>query len=334
MFLVDHNKLESGDIILTGGKSFAGALVKISTLSRFSHVMLWVDDTLIHSDRGGVYSKNPQRILFDKRSQVKVLRLRKRLKKRQQNIINHHARSLTLSVYSTIEAAAVIIPFRLPLTEGQFCSRLVAQCYDKAGISLVKNKNYCTPANFDNPNLFDEVPEAVRKATQEDIDFTKKRDVNLETQVDTIRMITEIRKIYGKKIQTLSHVVDLVSKRPETDAVITAIALRSGYFNHAEVDMEVNSWRYNEYEFYEYAREHGIPELPLAASIREIGNSSASVYKNELMKFKRLSEKHEADFFYHHVILYKRLINTDNIRKDLARNIARSIYRFVPAAFA
>ncbi|MFD3242392.1 hypothetical protein ACE2AK_25025 [Rahnella perminowiae] len=77
MYLVDHEKLEVGDIILTGGKSFVGTLVKISTFSRFSHAMLWINDTLIHSDSGGVYSKNPQRILFDKRSQVKVLRLRK-----------------------------------------------------------------------------------------------------------------------------------------------------------------------------------------------------------------------------------------------------------------
>ncbi|PQK76458.1 YiiX/YebB-like N1pC/P60 family cysteine hydrolase [Pantoea ananatis] len=334
MYLVDHEKLEAGDIILTGGKSFVGALVKISTFSRFSHAMLWINDTLIHSDSGGVYSKNPQRILFDKRSQVKVLRLRKRLKARQISVINSHARSLVLSVYSTVEAAAVVIPFRLPLSERQFCSRLVAQCYYKAGISLVKDKNYCTPANFDNPKLFDEIPEAVREATQEDIDFTKKRDVNLETQVDTIRMITEIRKIYGKKNQTLNHVKDLVLKRPETDAVITEIALRSGYFDHAEVDMEVNPWRYNEYEFREYARDHGIPVLNLAAEIRNVGSSTASVHKKELENYKKLLEKTGADFYYHHVTLYKKIINTDNIRKDLAKNIARSIYGFVPAAFA
>lgn len=52
MFLVDHRKLEAGDIILTGGKSMVGALVKVITFSRFSHAMIWVDSTLIHSDSG------------------------------------------------------------------------------------------------------------------------------------------------------------------------------------------------------------------------------------------------------------------------------------------
>lgn len=79
MFLVDHRKLEAGDIILTGGKSMVGALVKVITFSRFSHAMIWVDSTLIHSDSGGVYSKNPQRMLFQSRSQVKVLRLKRQV---------------------------------------------------------------------------------------------------------------------------------------------------------------------------------------------------------------------------------------------------------------
>jgi len=204
MYLIDYRELEVGDIILTGSKSIPGIAVKIFTLSRFSHAMVWANGTLIHSDGGGVYSKNPQRILFEKKSNVKVLRMKKKLTLFQKKIISNHARLLVGTVYSTLEAALVVVPFKLPLSERQFCSRLVAQCYNQAGINIVKNKDFCTPAQFDNPNLFDEVAEAVRLATQAEIDFTETRDVNLETQIDTINMLTELRKIYGKKYKLLT----------------------------------------------------------------------------------------------------------------------------------
>lgn len=334
MFLIEYEKLVAGDIILTGGKSTAGVLVKVFTFSRFSHAMIWVDGTLIHSDGGGVYSKNPQRMIFTSRSQVKVLRLKKRLSPRKRDIICNYARSQVLSVYSTIEAAAVVIPWKIPLTERQFCSRLVAQCYDKAGIKLVKDANYCTPANFDNPQLFDEVHDAVREATQVDIDFTKTRDVNLETQKDTVKMITEIRKVYGKNIQTLRHVVDLLLKNPEADAIVTDIALRSGYFDHGEIDMVVNPWRYNEHEFREYAQMHDLPVLELGAFIRVIGKSSASVHLNELKTNQRYLELSGGKFFHLQIILYKKLINTEYLRRDLVRKISKDYYGFVPVVYS
>lgn len=334
MFLIEYGKLVAGDIILTGGKSIAGVLVKVFTFSRFSHAMIWVDGTLIHSDGGGVYSQNPQRMLFTSRSQVKVLRLKKRLSPRKKGIINNYARTQILSVYSTFEAAAVVIPWKIPMSERQFCSRLVAQCYEKAGIKIVKDANYCTPANFDNPQLFDEVHDAVREATQADIDFTKTRDVNSETQKDTVKMITEIRKVYGKNIQTLRHVVDLVLKNPEADAVVTDIALRSGYFDHGEVDMEVNPWRYNEHEFREHAQKHNLPVLELGAFIRVIGESSAAVHLNELKTNKRYFELSGGRFFHQQIILYKKLINTEYIRRDLVRKIAKDHYGFVPEIYS
>ncbi|KFB88102.1 hypothetical protein CR62_06320 [Serratia grimesii] len=324
MYLIDYRELEVGDIILTGSKSMAGIAVKIFTLSRFSHAMVWAGGTLIHSDGGGVYSKNPQRMLFSKKSNVKVLRMKRKLTPSQKEIISNHARLLVGTAYSTVEAALVVVPLKLPLSERQFCSRLVAQCYEEAGISLVKNKDFCTPAQFNNPDLFDEVTGAVRLATQNEIDFTKSRDVNLETQTDTIKMLTELRVIYGKKIQTINDVFSLVLKKTEVDESVTQIALRNGYFDHAEVDMEVNPWRYNEQDFIERASKYEIPINELATEVYNIGNSSASVHENELKKLQQALNLYNLNFIHHHIILYKKLVNTDFLRKDLTKNIMRN----------
>lgn len=324
MYLVDYNKLEFGDIILTGNKSVVGTAVKIFTLSKFSHAMLWIGGTLIHSDGGGVYSKNPQRILFKNKSNVKVLRIKIQLTESQKKLIEEKARSLVGTVYSTLEAALVVVPLKLPMSERQFCSRLVAQCYHSAGINLVKNIDFCSPAQFDNPELFDDIVDAVRLAKQEDIDFAQSRNVNLETQVDTIQMLTELRKKYGKNIQTINDVFNLVLKKPQFDADVTKIALDSGYFDHAEVDMEVNQWRYNEHDFIAHANMHNISIEIQAREIHDIGNSVISVYKNELNRYLEAFKNNKLAFFYHHTILYKRLINTDNIRKDMAINIIKN----------
>ncbi|MFP9454981.1 YiiX/YebB-like N1pC/P60 family cysteine hydrolase [Pectobacterium brasiliense] len=313
--------------MLTGGKSIQGITVKIFTLSKFSHAMVFVGGTLIHSDGGGVYSKNPQRMLFPKRSHVKVLRMKNKLTIPQQDSIKNHARSLVGTVYSTLEAALVLVPFKLELSERQFCSRLVAQCYAQAGITLVKNKDFCTPAQFDNPKLFDEVIEAVRLATQDDINFTKSRDVNLETQVDTINMLTKIREKYGKRIQTIKDVFKLLLNKPESDVDITRIALDSGYFEHAEVDMEVNPWRYSEYDFIEKSNILGIPIQKLARETHDVGNSSILVHEKELKNWIEIYKTHNLEFAYHHVILYKKLVNTDYIRKDMTNNIMRYYFK-------
>jgi len=115
----------------------------------------------------------------------------------------------------------------------------------------------------------------------------------------------------------------LLSK-PEVDAEVTQVALRSGYFDHAEVDMEVNPWRYNEHDFIARARMYKIPINVLAEEIHNIGDSSASVHENELRNCIKALEVHKLNFIHQHVILYKKLVNTDYLRKDMTNNIMQN----------
>lgn len=321
MYIIEYQKLEVGDIILTAETTFRSKTVRAFTWSGYSHAMVWVGGTFIHSDGGGVYSKSAQRILFKKRSHVKVLRLKKKLSPLQSAQLVGYARSLVGTVYSLREAVAVKIPKRPPVTEKQFCSRLVAQSYSKAGIKIVENFDYCSPEEINKCSLLDEVSDCIKIANVHEVEFLKSRDPNQETQDDTIKMLIQIRDKFGKNLQTIENIIEFIIKNPIHDKEVTQIALASGYFNHAEVDMEVNPWRYNEGELIKMARLSGKGILPLAQFIHDVGISSAQIHMAELKKNEILFNLYRLNFLKEHVKLYKRLTNTHNLRQDLACNI-------------
>ncbi|MCV5869761.1 hypothetical protein OFN61_31380, partial [Escherichia coli] len=68
--------------------------------------MIYVGNSLVHAiPEGGVYSKNPQRLLFKNANQVKVLRYKGELSNEAINNIAFFARTFIGTVYSMKEAA-------------------------------------------------------------------------------------------------------------------------------------------------------------------------------------------------------------------------------------
>ncbi|SUP04970.1 Uncharacterised protein [Vibrio cincinnatiensis] len=62
--ILDVPSLKLGDVILTSEKGFASIGVRAATLSKYSHAAIYVGGTMIEATLGGVFSKNPQRLLF------------------------------------------------------------------------------------------------------------------------------------------------------------------------------------------------------------------------------------------------------------------------------
>lgn len=103
-------------------------------------------------------------------SDFKVLRLAKDPGQKITATLCDHARYLVGSQYSVAEAILVKGPeftkqFRKN-SRKQFCSRLVAQCFQKAGINLVSNANFCSPADLERCGLLVTVPDMVRPASE------------------------------------------------------------------------------------------------------------------------------------------------------------------------
>jgi len=102
MFILDMNKLKKGDVFLTAQRGLVSKAVRNFTNSEYSHAILYVGHvSYIHSDSQGVHSDNIQRLIFEKPSNVKILRPND-----QKNVNNVvlYARSQVGKAYSVRDA--------------------------------------------------------------------------------------------------------------------------------------------------------------------------------------------------------------------------------------
>ncbi|PWW05886.1 YiiX/YebB-like N1pC/P60 family cysteine hydrolase [Mangrovibacter plantisponsor] len=324
LYIIQQEKLEIGDVIFTSEKSFISWFVRLVTFSRFSHVMLHVNGTTIHSVSGGVYSQNLQRLLFKKRYEVKVFRPIDKLTIAEESKICEYARNKVLSVYALLETIYVVIPFTSTASKKQFCSRLVAQSYKAAGKIIVKDPNYCSPKQIMKSGFFYEVDDCIKIASEKEIAFSKKFNPIQLIENSTISMIKKIRLSYGEKIQTIHDIIKLLIIHPEADDFVTLLAHDFGYFEHAQFDLKINPWRYSIKEFLNYVDLLGLNNNQidsLAHRIYYVGDETANVHANEFYLYSVLHKKYKLNFFYESMELYKRLIRTDDIRKGVAISI-------------
>jgi len=245
--------LQPGDILLSRGEGKGAAFIAKATGGRFSHAMVYVGNSVIHAMPDGVYSKNPQRLLFHSNDDLLALRARGGLTDEQASIIVDTARYWVGALYSKAQAAAVpaYSKARVPTTSPeQFCSRLVAQCYMAAKIQLVVNPDYCSPNDIARSGLLDPVANYSVLASQQAIEFAEDTvDPNMEIQRAAFTWLAKARKLASRRglgeIATQSEVGHLIYKNPELDSVICNYIHASGYLKHFDVDRSINAFRYD-----------------------------------------------------------------------------------------
>jgi len=263
---------------------------------------------------GGVFSKNPQRELFKTKNHVKVLRLKDSVSFSSLSAICDYARSLTGSIYSVKEAVRSKVHSKKQTdaqTNMQFCSRLIAQSYAYQNIHLVNNSNYCSPKELSNSPLLKEVKGAVRKASEEEVAFSKTSDPILENQKVTYDWLNKVRVIasdLGFEIQTINDVSEFINFHPKQDLVVSALVESSGYLEHYLCDLKFNPYRYKLEEFIEYFTNENIPlEDAVAGEIQKEPGMIDLLYRNysiHTQMYKR------TDFKYHeiHAKLYLNIL--------------------------
>lgn len=263
-----------GDIILTAALTAASYGIRKITKSNFSHAILYLGDSYMHSDLDGVHSGNPQRLLFESPEHVKVLRLKQEYLNAQtiENVCAF-ARSEHGKQYSKIEAAkSVLTPNALSQKNRQFCSKLVAQSFQNAGIRIVKNSNYCTPHEISISDYFEEVLDVTKLANDEEIEFANSKSFLTSQTEITNKLLKNIREITGQDIQTLNEIDTLLIKNPEYDYQITDILKNSGYLEIWKMDCKKNPWKYDGKIFLNFKN------------------------PNELIKFKKANELKDASY--------------------------------------
>jgi len=250
LYILELDKLEVGDIILESGSSKFSWWIKKGTGSDYSHAMLYVGHSIIHALTDGVYSGNPQRILVNSQSDLKVLRLKDR-EEGQINGLVDNARKLIGSLYSIPEAISAPIKKGTKSkskTSAQYCSKLIASVYADAGITLVKNQDYCSPEDINQSKLLIEVKDCVRKASIDDIEFVKSDNPILENQKSTFTYLNDCRILFQKRdmnIQSETDVAMALIKNMDLDRQVCEYMKKSKYFEYYNKDEKNTPHRYD-----------------------------------------------------------------------------------------
>lgn len=327
-YILDTAKMKVGDIILQSGTSKFSWWIKKGTKSDYSHALLYIGNSAIHALTSGVYSTNPQRIIVDNPKNIKILRFKEPLSEKSINILVTYARNLSGSLYN--KAEAIISPVfnkskKNATSSGQYCSRLVAQAYLQAGITIVKNSDYCTPEDINKSESLIEVKECLKEATTQDIDFVKTDDPILENQKRTFIWLNKSRELFKEQninIQTIGDVDQGLMSVPELDTEVCKHMLSSKYLEHYSFDKEVNPYRYDLDLFLERSRNARDEEL--------------EIFFGELNKEPNMIVRHSTSYFnsglnyshlgldYHrlNVKLYKNLLLLSRERIEVLKQFS------------
>ena len=325
-YLLDIAKLKSGDIILSSAGEIPSASVRAVTKGDYSHAMLHVGNgSYIHSDLTGVHADNIQRLLLDSPDRFSVLRVSGENRERIAMDAIIYARRKVGTQYSKREAAGVVLnKLRANLTNRQFCSRLVAQAYAQAGLSLVADADYCTPQDLFNCEALVEISGCVREATEEDVELANRFNPLELQRRNTNQFLADVRKISGLDIQEQQQVVDCVRNNPHYDEAISEALQRSGYLEFWRIDVSINPWRYDADIW--LSSGYSVDKLRSTAS-SEIDSANEVINRYSFMcsQYHVLNQYYPRRYFQLERDLFAQLVKLHTERREEARRVLKSL---------
>lgn len=253
---VKLSSLLRGDIILTTTTATVSKAIRWGTKSDISHAIICAQHgSVIDATSEGVHARNVQRLFFDDECALHVFRLKVGLSPDQAEQICQFVRQRIGSEYSTREAVRTAVGGSNQWTRKQFCSRLVAQAYASAGIKLVGDPNYCTPAELAKSSVLVTVSDAVESVSDEEADRWAAHTDLTEAMRSAINFVLEGARKKEKRIQTFEDIVPYLIQHPEDDAYFADLLTRSGYLTVWQLNTERNRWQYEDALLAELPRE-------------------------------------------------------------------------------
>lgn len=317
-YILNLNALKPGDIILEHGYKPHSLVIMQVTGSYYSHAMLYEGSTIIEAtSSGGVFSKIPNRFAVVNEDDIKVLRLVDEISPSEMGKVTTTSRTLIGSSYSKSEAIRAGGP-KKPQKEtvtGQFCSRLVAQCYNQCGIKLVENVNYCSPADLENSPFLVKVENAVKEASEEELAHALAPTIHKKHQEATVQWVKAAKKILsenGIQAETINDIYSttLEIQNPEIDELILKTIQASGHYEFYLEDKIVNPYRYDVQQF---GKEVGLNLHKINSEIhKEI--SIVETHSLNLYNMKKNFEFYPSCLIAAEINLYKNLLGITNER--------------------
>ena len=233
-----------GDIILTTTPKLVSKGIRKITKSDISHAMIYVDGySVIDATGEGVQARNTQRLFYEESCSIHVLRCKKTLSPESVRIIVDYVRQQIGVRYSKREAISTVAKHLTQVTRKQFCSRLVAQAYHEAKISLVKDADYCTPENLRQSSILFEVSGATIPISKEDVRrWENHPDINEVTR-NAINAILDGARHKAPSVEELNDIDAHLIESPDDDAFIYQLYMSSGFLDIWKTNVTQNPWQ-------------------------------------------------------------------------------------------
>jgi hypothetical protein len=244
---LNENILVPGDIVVTTTDAVISRKIRAATLSKVSHAMLYVThSSVIHAVTEGVHAENTQRIFFEDDWPVYVLRLKGGLPSDQAQKICDYVRGVVGTEYTSREAIRAVAGSGRRFSAKQYCSRLVAQAYDKHGYKLVPNPNYCTPAALLKSNMLEQVQNGTSVVSEEEYAFWQQDAPSSPdaTREATNQILNWIRNI-DPTVQNFGDIGRFLFQHPEHDFAVNSLLHSTGYLDIWKLDYSAHPWRWD-----------------------------------------------------------------------------------------
>lgn len=244
---LNDSLVEIGDIILTTSPWGVSKLIRAATRSDISHAMVCVADrSVIDATGEGVHARNVQRLVFDDECSVYLLRPLVKLTESQTKALTDFLRSMIGTQYVTWpELAKTMIGGSMTWSEKQFCSRLVAQAFDAAGIKLVKDPNYCSPEALKQSDALREVKNVTLPFSEDEALVWENLEDLPQMMRDATNAVLNGVRTLDPAAQTFDHINALLLKRPELDDEFSTLLEQSGYLRLWQAEEKQNPWQYD-----------------------------------------------------------------------------------------
>lgn len=317
---LNHSVLKPGDIVLTTTSLPISKLIRTVTASDISHAMLYVQNgSVIDADSEGVHARNTQRLFYSEDCAVYVLRLRNDISSTQLETVITYMRGHIGTEYSAIEASLSVIGGLNYLSKKQFCSRIVAQAFATAGITLVKTPNYCSPNDLKTSPFLISVENPTIEVTAEEAAAWEGIDDAPQIMRDTINIILNGAREKDLSIQNFDDLHSYLIRNPEHDNYFCKLLETSNYLSLWKLDKQKNPWHYN----------LNLMSASISSSTKnqvedycwgvvkdqELGPSRYIVNRGGYLLF---SQQYDLHFFHLMAELYDYLAELHRIRVDVA----------------
>lgn len=243
---LDDAVLHSGDIVLTTTTAAISKVIRMATRSDISHAMVYVENcSVIDATGEGVHARNTQRIFFEEECAIHVLRLRSGISAAELSAVITYIRGHIGTQYSAREAVLAGLGGARQWSTKQFCSRLVAQAFASAGIHLVADSNFCSPADIMTSPLLVAVPDATKPVSAEDVSVWQGTDDVPQRMRSAINAVLDGAREKDPGIQTFDDLHRHLVDNPEQDAHFCRLLESSGYLSVWQIERNKNPWQYD-----------------------------------------------------------------------------------------